>query len=138
MWFWRSVGQPGLKTYPHTHNEQLFLSLSMVVSVACPTPRRTPDPFPIHCRVCRSVPPHSEHLSLSPFSAVSAGLFHPKTNTCPFPHSMLCLQVCSIPRRTPVPFPPKGGRGCLMSPPCLESQGCHLIPLCYLLSCSSA
>ena len=34
--------------------------------------------------------------------------------------------------------PPKGGRGCLMSPPCLESQGCHLIPLCYLLSCSSA
>ena len=35
-------------------------------------------------------------------------------------------------------FPPKGGRGCLMSPPCLESQGCHLIPLCYFLSCSSA
>ena len=35
-------------------------------------------------------------------------------------------------------FPPKGGQGCLMSPPCLESQGCHLIPLCYLLSCSSA
>ena len=35
-------------------------------------------------------------------------------------------------------WPPKGGRGCLMSPPCLESQGCHLIPLCYLLSCSSA
>ena len=34
--------------------------------------------------------------------------------------------------------PPKGGRGCLMSPPCLKSQGCHLIPLCYLLSCSSA
>ena len=34
--------------------------------------------------------------------------------------------------------PLKGGRGCLMSPPCLESQGCHLIPLCYLLSCSSA
>ncbi len=33
---------------------------------------------------------------------------------------------------------PKGGRGCLMSAPCLESQGCHLIPLCYHLSCSSA
>ena len=32
---------------------------------------------------------------------------------------------------------PKGGREYLMSPPCLESQGCHLIPLCYLLSCSS-
>ena len=35
-------------------------------------------------------------------------------------------------------WPPKGGRGCLMFPPCLESQDCHLIPLCYLLSCSSA
>ena len=34
--------------------------------------------------------------------------------------------------------PPKGGWGCLISPPCLESQGCHLIPLCCLLSCSSA
>ena len=31
-----------------------------------------------------------------------------------------------------------GGRGCLMSPPCLESQGCHLIPLYNLFSCSSA
>ena len=40
--------------------------------------------------------------------------------------------------RWPAAAPPKGGRGCLMSPPCLESQGCHLIPLCYLLSCSSA
>ena len=30
---------------------------------------------------------------------------------------------------------PKGGRGCLMSPSCLESRGCHLIPLSYLLSC---
>ena len=30
---------------------------------------------------------------------------------------------------------PKGGWGCLMSPSCLESQGCHLIPLSYLLSC---
>ena len=25
--------------------------------------------------------------------------------------------------------------GCLMSPSCLESQGCHLIPLSYLISC---
>ena len=33
---------------------------------------------------------------------------------------------------------PKGGRGCPMSLPCLESQGCHLVPLYYLLSCSSA
>ena len=33
---------------------------------------------------------------------------------------------------------PKGGQGCLMSPPCLESQGCHLITVCYLFSCLSA
>ena len=33
---------------------------------------------------------------------------------------------------------PKGGRECLMSPLCLEFQGCHLNPLYYLLSCSSA
>ena len=32
----------------------------------------------------------------------------------------------------------KGGQGCLMFIPCLESQGCHLIPLSYLLSCFSA
>ena len=30
---------------------------------------------------------------------------------------------------------PKGGRGCLMYPCCLESQGCHLILLSYRLSC---
>ena len=29
----------------------------------------------------------------------------------------------------------KAGRGCLLSSSCLESQGCHLIPLSYLLSC---
>ena len=34
--------------------------------------------------------------------------------------------------------PLKGGRECPMSSPCLESQGCHLIPLYYLLSCFSA
>ena len=28
---------------------------------------------------------------------------------------------------------PKGGWRCLMSPPCLESQGCHLIPLYFCL-----
>ena len=47
-----------------------------------------------------------------------------------------CEWLCSIQRT--VLLPPKGGRDYLMSPPCLESQGCHLIPLCYLLSCSSA
>ena len=35
-------------------------------------------------------------------------------------------------------WPPEGGQGCLISPPCLESQGCHLIPLYYLFSCFSA
>ena len=34
-----------------------------------------------------------------------------------------------------VSAPPKGGQGCLMSPSCLESQGCHLVSLSYLLSC---
>ena len=41
----------------------------------------------------------------------------------------------------PLPLPPPptptptGGRGCLMSLSCLESQGCPLIPLSYLLPC---
>ena len=33
---------------------------------------------------------------------------------------------------------PKGGRVLLMSPACLESQGCHLTPSFYLLPCYSA
>ena len=33
---------------------------------------------------------------------------------------------------------PKGGRDLVMSLPCLESQGCHLIPSFYLLSCYAA
>ena len=44
---------------------------------------------------------------------------------CLFVCLLLCVCFC----------PPKGGRGCLMSPSCLESQGCHLIPLSYLLAC---
>ena len=40
-----------------------------------------------------------------------------------------------IPPPPPPPPHPQAGRGCLMSPSCLESQGCHLIPLSYLLSC---
>jgi len=32
-------------------------------------------------------------------------------------------------------LPRREARGCLMSPSCLESQGCHFIPLSYLLSC---
>ena len=34
--------------------------------------------------------------------------------------------------------PRREAEECLMSPPCLEYQGCHLVPLYYLLSCSSA
>ena len=52
-----------------------------------------------------------------------------------------CLQFCSHDFQSLMFiffYPPKGGQGCLMSPPCLESQGCHLIPRCCLLSCSSA
>ena len=33
------------------------------------------------------------------------------------------------------PYTPKGGWGYLMAHSCLESQGCHLISLSYLLSC---
>ena len=33
--------------------------------------------------------------------------------------------------------PPKGGQGCLRYPSCLESQGCHRIPIFQLLSCFS-
>ena len=58
--------------------------------------------------------------------------FH-KTNYQCSPHPKSFTTILSL-----YLWPPKGGRGCLMSPPCLESQGCHLIPLCYLLSCSSA
>ena len=43
-------------------------------------------------------------------------------------HATNCYD--SLPRRE------AGDVWCL--PPCLESQGCHLIPLCSLLSCSSA
>ena len=32
----------------------------------------------------------------------------------------------------------KGGQGCLMFPSCLESEGCLLIPLFYLLCCFSS
>ena len=38
---------------------------------------------------------------------------------------------------TPTPIP-KGDWGCLMSLSCVESQGCHWVPLSYLLSCFSA
>ena len=66
-----------------------------------------------------------------------------------------CRHNCSIweslfsppppptPLHTPPPPPPpthipKGGWGCLMSLPCVESKGCHWVPLSYLLSCFSA
>ena len=49
-----------------------------------------------------------------------------------------CYKLCWLHKNIFLSKPLKGGGGCLMSPPCLESQGCHLIPLCYLLSCSSA
>ena len=44
----------------------------------------------------------------------------------------------NLSRFFPVLAPPTGGRGRLMSLPCLESQGCHLILLHCLLSCFSA
>ena len=43
-----------------------------------------------------------------------------------------CAKFSLLSSRTP-----KRGQGGLMSPPCLESQGCYLIPLYYFISCSS-
>ena len=85
---------------------------------------------------------------------VAIDIVHVLVNTIPFVVDIVPVVVDTVPavvNTVPVVVnivpvvvdtvsvvPPKGGRGCLMSPPCLESQGCHLIPLCYLLSCSSA
>ena len=41
-------------------------------------------------------------------------------------------------RPVPSQFPRREAEDVWMSPPCLEPQGCHLIPLYHLLSCSSA
>ena len=46
---------------------------------------------------------------------------------------LLCAHLSDFGHRMPSEAP-KGGWGCLMSPPCLESQGCHLISFCCLLS----
>ena len=48
------------------------------------------------------------------------------------------LSLSLHPHPHPTPLPRNGGRGCLRSTPCLESQGCHLFALYYLLSCSFA
>ena len=50
-----------------------------------------------------------------------------------FPVVLLTVSPCLF--TNPHTHAPKGGRGCLMSPFCLESQGCHLISFSYLLSC---
>ena len=52
--------------------------------------------------------------------------------------SCVCHTSCTSLCKSITRLPPKGGQGCLMSPPCLKSQGCHLIPLYYPLTCSSA
>ena len=48
--------------------------------------------------------------------------------------SVLCSRRAAIPRH----YSYLVSVLCFKRAPCLESQGCHLIPLCYLLSCSSA
>ena len=40
------------------------------------------------------------------------------------------MEICII-----IIISSEGGQGCLMLTPCLESQGCHLIPLSCLLFC---
>ena len=44
------------------------------------------------------------------------------------------VRPINIPQGNKDSLSSKGGRGCLMFLSCLESQGCHLIPLSYLLS----
>ena len=93
---------------------------------------------------------HLSHSPILPSSCVNPSLWR----ICPFLHQCMCtmhlyhssvhhasvhrpslLRVC--PFLSPsIDLPCEGRPG--MSPPCLESQGCHLIPLCYPLSCSSA
>ena len=81
---------------------------------------------------------------------IGGGYIYTAANPSGFPHTpffFFCSSEFNIAHflfstllifRFPLFSPPKGGRGCLMSPSCLESQGCYLIPLCCLLSCSSA
>ena len=45
-----------------------------------------------------------------------------------------CFVSCAFYLLLSQSYPLKGSWGCLMSPPRLESQGCHLISLYYLLS----
>ena len=91
-------------------------------------------------------PFYSVLVSISVFMALSTVLFHKFSrqlsafslcSSC-LNSVLLVLSAVYLLMKVFLSPSPKGGRGCLMSPPCLESQGCHLIPLCYLLSCSSA
>ena len=75
------------------------------------------------------------HMTWAKYVQVSHVYTHTHTHRLFFFSSFFLLEMCQT---SIVSGTLKGGRGCLMSPPCPESQGCHLIPLCYLLSCSSA
>ena len=50
-------------------------------------------------------------------------------------NSRYVSQFCWVPFSSPAVMQ-KGGRGCLISPSCLKSQGYHLIPLSYRVSSS--
>ena len=101
-----------------------------------PRPRRQPavklvTPQPLWCP-----PLHRPPLPV-PGQQVSHSFFFHLTSLMVSPVSFV-LTVLELCKRCHEWFLQKGGQGCLMSPPCLESQGCHLIPLCCLLSRSSA
>ena len=85
--------------------------------------------FPSTCRDVDSrfflVPSNSE-------GSMCISVVHVNLNSCIY---MFMVRVDPNGSVFMIHIPPKGGWGCLMSPSCLESQGCHLIPLSYLLAC---
>ena len=78
-------------------------------------------------------PPFLPCLISPPLSSLS----HLTPSLSPSIH-LLCPSLAFTPFPSFSPPTPKGYWGCVMSTPCLESQGCHLIPLSYPFSCFSA
>ena len=91
------------------HSQSYFATI--LISQSVPTFSVSPYFFTVQCKKKKN-PPKSVHMTCHCFPC---GLIDSQSN----PHT----------------HAPKGGRGCLMSPFCLESQGCHLISFSYLLSC---
>ena len=92
-------------------------------------------PLPASCLLPPTRLPHRPPLSLPPSLSfccffTSASSSSASSSLFLLFHFLFLLSLCLL-----FISPPTVGRGCLMSPSCLESQGCRLIPLSYLLSC---